>query len=388
MTDAATILHRLRAVLDQPDLSKRAATRCARLVARLEAPVRVALFGLPGAGKAAVLNALADHEVLSLGAQCGPVLLRHGDVAGLALTTREGARTAEAATPYAPARGVMISELTLPLDTLAHMSLLNVATDGSPRDMQAALAWAAARSDIAIWCSDVWSAEEQAIWQAGPDSLKNHALLVATGSAESIGTDPAKHGFERAACHAPLAADTHAVPDASATALRRRLAQMISAARAEDVDAAAFVIAQFAKDAPAPIQTDAAPPAPATAPGTAAVTPVAPQVSDEARAGLSRVFLHLRQTAQDLVGELPEEPLSATTAEPLFDRFQEVFDTLLDLAEADPAIPDTWPALHDTLSDAQELVQLLKIEGQPAQAVEAAGLLAQVRTDMEHALAA
>ena len=44
-------LAQIRAALASQTMSPRLARRCQRLVERLEAPVRIAIFGLPDAGK-------------------------------------------------------------------------------------------------------------------------------------------------------------------------------------------------------------------------------------------------------------------------------------------------------------------------------------------------
>lgn len=396
MTDAAATLVRLQTLLDQPGFSPRAAARCRGLIERLQTPVRVAVFGLPGAGKAAVVNALAETAVLRPGTPLAPALIRHADSPELTLTLADGrVDTAPAVPPVTLPADALFAELALPLDPLQRMSLLNVVADPHPEDMAAALSWAASRCDIAIWCTRNWTAFEQDIWWNGPDSLKNHALMVASAGTEALErTNAGRYGLEQTLCAVSLDEAGTVVSASSSAMLRRKVAAMIDEAFAEDLDAATFVIEQYARQVPAKPKPQDPEPAPAApelrlvSDGGVAPAAEAGAVSPEARAVLSRLFLQLRQTAQEIAAGLPEGRLADDDAEALLPRLQDAFADLLDLAEAEHAFTETWPALHDTLRDANELILLLRIEGSAAELVEAAILLSQVRQDVEDTLAA
>ena len=393
MTSPAPILARLQAMLDQPGLSPRAAARCQRLIDQLQAPVRIAVFGLPDTGKAAVINALAEAVVLRPGAQSAPVLLSHADTTEIMLTHVDGRKEpASMEMPLSLPDDVLFAEVALPLDSLHRMSLMNVAAEPSPRNMAAALNWASSRCDIAVWCTRNWSEPEQNIWQNGPDSLKHHALLVATDGADAFESTTARDcGIEQNLCAVSLENGNLALSKSSSDMVRRRLSQMIDEAQAEDLDAAVLFIEQYGPQAPAvpeerTLSSSSGDLRLVSSNPESNVEPNGP--SPEARAALTRVFLHLRQTAGELLATLNQKALTEDEAETLLSRLHEAFDTVVDLADAEHAFAETWPDLHLTLCDANELVLLLKIEGTTAQAVEAALLLSQVRQDVEFALAA
>ncbi len=389
MTDIAATVLRLRATLDQGGLPSRAAAQCQGLIDRLQAPVRVAVFGLPRAGKAAVLNALAGATALRSGAQHAPVYIRYAGSASAALTNGDGRSVAASAeTPFAPPPDAAMAELGLPLDALAKMSLLNVVADPTPEDMSAALAWAAPRCDIAIWCTHCWTAEEQTIWSTGPDSLKNHALMIAASEDENA---PASQTFTQRPelnwCDLILERGGEALKPSSADLLKRQVCGMIEQARSEDRDLADFLIEQHAPcrtEEPVSPELVKAPPDlsvvdGATGPDVGNIVEPAP----EANAVLSRLILRLREVAQDALACLAQDK-----DEKILERIQDAVHQVLELAEAEHGFADTWPDLYETLCEADDLMLLLALESTETNTTEAARLLAQVRQDMEFALAA
>ncbi len=389
MMDIAETVQRLKATLDQPGLPVRAAAHCQSLVDRLQAPVRVAVFGLPRAGKAAVLNALAETTVLTPGAQHAPIFVRCASSASATLTNGHGQSVASPAEmPFAPPPDAAMAELGLPLDALAEMSLLNVVADPTSEDMSSALSWAAPRCDIAIWCTRHWTAEEQAIWSNGPDTLKNHALMIAASNDENTRASQSfTQGSGLGWCDLTLEVGGEALKPSSADLLRRRVHGMINHARAEDRDVADFLIAQHAPGlAHKPVSQEhpKGPPDLNVVDGakgsdvgnTAEPTP-------EACAVLSRLIIRLREAAQDALACLAQDQ-----GEKGLERMQDAVHQVLELAGAEHGFAETWPTLYETLCEADDLMLLLALESNETKTTEAANLLAQVRQDMDFALVA
>ena len=52
----------------------------------------------------------------------------------------------------------------LPLADLRKISVLEVVVGDAADDLPRALAWASPKTDIAIWCTETFSAAEQRIW--------------------------------------------------------------------------------------------------------------------------------------------------------------------------------------------------------------------------------
>lgn len=447
MMQTAEFLRRLVALQGAGRLGARSAKRCASLIARLQAPVRIAVFGAPGSGKAALINAMAEAPVLRIDAQVCPVLIAAGPEPRLVLTHGDGATEPEVpALPFCPPDDALLADLTLPLPTLEGLTLLDVVSDGSFSDMLAALTWAGPRCDIAVWSTRNWNRAEQALWQAAPDRLKNHAqMALATGAARP---DPAilrAVGFNATPCLLDFDTDG-ALSVASAEALRDGLRATMAEARAEDRDAALLFLEQHeavAVTSPGMFNSAGAVASPGTlasavtvasrkavassglpsSPGTfaspgvppsprpqdaipdhlaadgagTAPAPEGPQSSQatiltgpppEAWALLSRLVLQVRQSARALSADLRRAAPMGSDGSLLASRIRTTVDALLDLAEADDLIAETWPDLMARLRAAGEMAMLLEIEGGEARAHEATVLLAQVRQDLDRAVAA
>ncbi|WP_425100122.1 hypothetical protein [Tropicibacter sp. S64] len=383
-------LAQLQAIAALDSLPARAAARCAALIERLQTPVRVAVFGLPGSGKTAVVHALAQTAVFRPGTLTAPVLLRFASRNDLSLTYADGHNeTSPVTLPVRITPEAAFAEVALSLEPLRVMSLLCVVSDGSPADMAAGLAWAARRCDIAIWCTRDWSRAEQALWRGAPDNLKNHGFIVATGQSATVPEPP--EGVPLLRCPTLSDAPGAALLIPSADALRRHLGEIIGEARAEDKDAAAWLIEKYGtlpvarpvtRTDPAPVQAPVETPA---HPDLCGPADPAPQVVPaEARAVLSRLFHRTRQAARLVL----TDGTGNVSADALLPAVQQTFDDLLDLAEDEPAFVESWPGLHTSLRDAGELTLLMGMEGGTAAGTDAAALLAQVRQDIETALAA
>lgn len=152
------------------------------LLARLQQPVRLALLGMPESGKSAILNLLVGEEILPEGLKLPTLQMLHGDIAVATCTLPDGTRTeVEGADPNAVAAlHPVFVEMRLPLPALKKISLLEVVAPDDITAMQRATQWAAKRADMAIWCTQGYTAAEQQVWAQMPDAIKDHALLMLT----------------------------------------------------------------------------------------------------------------------------------------------------------------------------------------------------------------
>ena len=98
---------------------------------------------------------------------------------------------------------------------------------------------------------------------------------------------------------------------------------------------------------------------------------------------LSRLILRLREAAQGALACLARDQ-----AETALEQIQDAVHQALELAGAEHGFADTWPALYETLCEADDLMLLLALESNETKTTEAASLLVQVRQDMEFALVA
>ena len=390
----AATLARLDALKDRQGLSAKARATCERLIAKLNAPVRIGILGLPGTGKRPLLNALCWAQIVQSGLDLPTLDLTFGRGSSTEAMLADGSYLAHTGLPSADIlrQEPVFLRVTAPALRLRGRRYLLVMTEDNAADLEAGLTWAAARTDMALWCTRSWTQLEQAAWQSAPDKLRNHALLVFTKVPAAEGFDAQSWCFDRAF---DIAFRSRAEADFAAERLAAHLSTVIDEATIQDIHAADLFLQRHGL-------VDAIPPATAQTPGPAAQVPLSEPVSETdsgpgsgpqpldqtAFADLSRLFQSLRRDAdqmrQDVIaGRLdPSDPDTSLTA------FETLFEKLSNQATSLPALEDAFPDVCATLSDARDLALLLRIEGGTEQVGDAARLLLQVRQDMETRLAA
>lgn len=175
-------LSALEAALAGDRLTPAARESAKRLVRRLSRPVRLALLGLPGAGKTQLLNMLAGREVIPGGVAHPTLTLRHGPQIVTHMHFQGGG--VETCDGLAPAdllqhRPVRV-EIEAPLPILERVSLSEVVADASVEGQRAAVAEAVENADMLLWCTQEFADPEPVLWSLVPEALKDHAFLVLT----------------------------------------------------------------------------------------------------------------------------------------------------------------------------------------------------------------
>ncbi|WP_417207237.1 hypothetical protein [Antarctobacter sp.] len=386
MTDQTALKTATLAGLDaerqRGGLAARAQTHCASLVEKLNRPVRIGLFGLPGVGKRAVLHALSGLSLDPVGTP-PTVEVSHGPSAATTAILADGSRLAATGlpTPALLAQQPVFLQVTSPATALVGRSVLLASSEASAEDLRAGLVWAAPRVDMALWCTVDWSEAERRIWDAAPDSLRNHAILFTTGGGIAA-MDSAAHGFEAQFNSTPQAGEE------ACAKLTSYLDRTIQEAILHDIHAAQMFLQRYGAAPAAPTSTEAAP---ALETGTAIIPHPAAQAEDrhiptEATGELARLFQAVRTAADDLMHGVHDG--TAGDADTLLARFEEVFETLADRVAGFDTLQETWPDLATQVIEAHDLALLLRIEGGAEQVGDAARLLLQVRYDIEERLAA
>jgi chemotaxis protein histidine kinase CheA len=432
--DTGETLGRLEALLASGVLTQAEAASCAGLAQALRRPARVAVLGQSAADLTGVLRAMLGEKLVTLQPGGPAVELRHGATPVHVATFEDGSSLSQEGAPPADllSYGPVFLVVEAPHPVLSSMSFLAVELDEEAEDHAPALAWAAKRCEIAIFCATDFGDSEAAIWAIAPDRLKNHCYLVVTGDRDT-GSARARGLFD-AVIHAPAPSEAAA----PLRALQHRLAADIAAARQEDIDAAELFLHRFRRaaaeaeastdrgaaadqageDAPASPADDAGPgedeaqadktqaektqaqQAPAdeakadraqadTAQADeAAAGPRAGAGSAAARALVSGPILHLKRRSRALA-ELLEwreeaEDWSAEVLEHCF----ETAEALRDLVAAWPDDDAVARRLREAVDQACDTVVLLQVESGPDQAEDAARVLYQLRTDFEQEMAA
>lgn len=164
--------------------------QAAQLLTRLNQPTRVSLLGLPKSGKTGIFNLLAGQLVLPEGLSSS-VQLVHGDEPRAHVTLSDGTNLTLDGMPDLERIGAMTPvfvKLEMDLPALRKISLLEVVTGTERAEQQRAIKWAMKQTDIGIWCTEDFTATEQALWASAADEVKDHAILLRT-RADLIETD-------------------------------------------------------------------------------------------------------------------------------------------------------------------------------------------------------
>ncbi|MBW4985623.1 hypothetical protein KZZ07_24070 [Mameliella sp. CS4] len=358
----------LKALCSDARLSAKAQASCAALAGKLAAPVRIGLLGLPGAGKRAILAALGGLPP-DLGTQPLPTLeLNHGPTARTDAMLADGSRieTEGLPTPDLLAQDPVFLQITSPAPALSGRSLLLLVTDASASDLRAGLAWAAPRLDLALWCSRDWGDFERDLWQAAPDRMHNHALLVLTGDHPARPQDTEFDGQFQVSPATAL----------GLAPLVAHLDRVIEDASLQDIHAAQMLLHRYGAPAPRIVLAEQTQPA--------EIIPHPATLPPEAARDLARVFHAVRDAANDLSATLE----SGCDEDTLFTAFEETFSTLSSRAASADSLQEHLPDLAALFDEAQDLALLLRIEGGTDQLADAAQLLLQVRQDVEQHMAA
>ncbi len=153
-----------------------------QLLSRLQKPVRLALLGMPGSGKSAILNLLVGENVIPDGVRLPTLQLAYGDAEKAVCTLPDGSKTALDRVDMAEiaALSPVFVEMRRPFPALRKISLLEVVAPNDPNAIHRASQWAAKRSDVTLWATRGYNETEQRIWGTMPDLTKDHAFCMIT----------------------------------------------------------------------------------------------------------------------------------------------------------------------------------------------------------------
>lgn len=436
-TDKAEALRRL---LDSGTLPASLTATAETLLRQLTQPVRLTLLGAPQAGKSALANLLLASPVLAADLRLPTVQIVWGDDPTCICTLSDGStrRFDHVDMPAIAALTPAMVTLELPLPALRKISILELAAPSTAADMQRALHWAAGRTDIALWCSQRFGPAEQAIWSGAQDAMKDHAFLVLTKSdllGESraavltevqervkSGGDLFRHVLA-VATHQAIAArrkdgniDRDALTRSGGRALIAAILREVDSGRQAASDRADILLQQYRPQvvAPAPVTTTVPPaavaaplPVPAPVPAPVLAADPAPPPSSEPplaftrpapatakpRPALSSVT---RTTYEQAIARLVRHGRVCSAemqppVKPDLARLEtETAQTLHWLSEhlnenGDPR-DRHLTRMREAAFDATDLVQLMRLEKNPATLTESLSLMLQLKREMETCL--
>lgn len=421
-TGIETILAR---AIDAELLSPKSKRAAESLLERFNTPTRIALVGRPMSGKTCVFNLLANCDVLQDDANLGTIRLEFGEAECTSFQFADGSTETRHALPGNGPDGDRIPVLTrieAPLPALRKISLLQIGNAIEPGALQNALHWATGQSDIAIWCTRGFSDGEPLLWSTVPEAVTDHAILLRTNwdSAvedrraleDALKSDAGSYFAHALAISAKevQAARKGGIVDkdklraSGATRLISTLLKDLDRARQSLVDTAELILAQNRIDAASLMSEGAVAVADRTDEAQEQANPIAsvPDIaaakmpepdpseqvlttSDPAVSPAGEVVV-LFQTAADRLQAVGRDMIADGVEPDPEDVLATSADTLvwLDDCLADPDLPD-HPALGDMrrlTQGANDIVQLLRLEGDEASSIDAAVMLLQLRRSL------
>ncbi len=413
-----TVIDRLRIALETEVLPKAARDHAAHLLKRLSSPVRVSLLGRPGSGKSELVNMFVGRRLLPEDSKLPTLELTYGLTEKITVTGANGRNSVFDSLDFAAAAkgNPAFIRAEMPLPILERISLLEVVTDGAVTELQSAVDWAVRRTDIALWCTQCFSDEEQMLWSRVPDSLKDHAFLV-LAKADVLSADNALSGrisdletvvaeefhslFAVATLQAIKAHEVEgkfdeAVYHASGGgALSAEILRHAERGRRADFDSAHLFLARYQIRNVAGAEKSAAKPANAK---VAAVTPAnSPDPVVEAVAVDAVELIENVTLFQDAARFLKRrgDGLADATATlergksgALVNQCVDAVDHLVDLFSHDDSGCPAADNFIDDLMEATDMMVLMQAESGDAPAADAVTLLLQLRRDIETKLAA
>lgn len=147
---------------------------------QIRKPLRLSVLGLPGTGKSTLMNLLMGAPVVPVGAGLPTLSMSYGDESVARYTMPDGSKRETDAHDLAgiALRKPIFVEATMPLPALGKLSVMEVVAGASAAEQKRALSWAAKRTDIALWCSQGFTAQEFGLWDLMPDHVQDHSFLL------------------------------------------------------------------------------------------------------------------------------------------------------------------------------------------------------------------
>lgn len=182
------VIDRLGRVLNDGQLPHPYDRWGARLLNHLTRPVQIVVTGFAGTGKTALIEMMAGRSVLGHDAKAPVIELAHGETEQVIIEREDGSVSSVAGVLKAcscPADARHIRQ-ELPDERLVANDFVEIGLDGDMAEKRACLETIIERADLVVWCSQEFGNEEQALWSAVPDHIKDHSLLILTKADQQL----------------------------------------------------------------------------------------------------------------------------------------------------------------------------------------------------------
>jgi len=391
----------------------------ARLLAHLTRPLQIAVTGLPGSGKSALIEMLSGQPALGHTRSDAVIEMAYGEQPRVVFERRDGSVISSPGllkTASWPENAVCARQ-ELPESRLAGQTYIEVGLSGSLSRKASVLDSLAEGADIILWCSQSFDEEEQTLWTSVPDRIKDHGFLVLTMAdrqmmrgvladnidrldgivaEEFVGLFPVATIQGLQAQIAAPALDQSLWSSSGGKSLMEALNRQITRGRAADIDHATMFMDRLAARFPELFetagsgteiaQTRSVAPRPADEPadktgmGEPVFADVPLSVTDEGSVQLlTRAAELLQQSAARMLDDL--DGTGTLDPDAVLSSCSEALSSLGSLL--DTASPEDMAALaaREDVQDGEEMLMLFQIECGEEAALDAASLLLQLRKD-------
>lgn len=418
MAAADQVMHRLHRALEEGILPPQGRKIGLRLMSQLHQPTRIAVVGLPGAGKSRLINLILGADLMPSYSGVAVVEICHGDSPRTQVTLADGtiAILEGVASPQDLPAGAERVTVNLAHAALKGWSISEISLIASPRAQIDLLEWMAERTNIAVWCSAQFDERERALWSAIPEGLKDNSYLALTradrlfmkGELEGqiarlrpIVTDEFRTLFPVATLQAAAARPDGEIKDeklwrsSGGKALVEGIKAQVDQARSADLDHAYMLLERFKvplaplAEVPVPVPVPAA----SQTVSLAALPPAAvPGVGARARgaggkpdAVIKKALGVLRGCADELIAS--DGPVRGEASDRILDRCSETARDLVHLMNENDDGSSAFETLREDVIEGEQMLMLLRLERGESAAEDSLTVLLQMKKELTERIA-
>ena len=369
-----------------------------RLLDHLRKPVQVAVVGMPGSGKSALINMLLGQQAIPRVQDLPVIEIAHGLKSRSLFELDDGTcirRSGEFQANDVPENTVR-ARLELDDDSLLRQNFVEVGLTDNAGHQASMVNWITQWADIVLWCTESFDETEQRLWAGVPDDIKDHSFLVLTMADRQMMRGVLQQRIEELEpivseeflCLYPIATEQAITARTAGAKLNHALwkssggehlmsgvSQQIENGRTADMDQAQMLLNKFVREADRIVNLPAS---------NTDVRPAAVKPGGKGKdPTLASALKLLQDCANDMLAEYANQ--KEPQAEKILNKCVESANRLAEMLQAtDPRDLMAQDLQLDT-EDSAEMMLLFQLERDEDAAVDAVTLLLQLKKEIAHA---
>lgn len=383
-----------------------------QLVSHLRKPVQVAVIGLPGSGKSALINMMLGQQVIPRLDGVSVIEVAGGTSVRSMFETEDGSiirlNGLLADTPAPP--GTIRARQEMPDQDLDTQNYVEVNLPGEFGHQKSIVNWTTQWADIILWCTERFDQSEQKLWQDVPEETKDHSLLILTkadqqlmrgvladriSGLEDIVAEEFLGLYPVATLQAAASRDVDAQfnprlwDSSGGKELHECVQRQVQAGRSADLDQAQMLLNQLPpgqRAAASASKAETASPAPkATTPEPQAD---GKQITDgdwhnvdpQKERAFGEAIQLLQNCADDMLGKL--SPFEDPDPDKVLDQCVETANALAEILGDASSMDPSVKVVQDDVLETSEMMMLLRLEKGEDAAADAVTLLLQMKKEI------